>query len=522
VVPVPQVLPRLVDLAEGGFLLLEELIALNVTRLFPDMAVAGCHACRVTRNWDLDIDEEEAEDLLVTIEREVRRRDRGNAVRLEIAASADAEVIEELCGELGVEAGDVYRVDGPLDLPALLPAANRLEAKELHDEAFTPGHLALPQGPDLFAALRKRDVLLHHPYESFDSVVAFIEAAACDPDVLAIKQTLYRTGRDSPIVRALQKAAENGKQVTALVELKARMDEEANIVWARALERSGVHVVYGLIGVKTHCKIAMVVRREGGRVRRYLHLGTGNYNPQTARTYEDLSFFTSREEFAADAVRLFNLLTSSSRPRGWKRFIVSPLQMRGSWIRLIEREADHAAQGKTARIVVKVNALVDAEVIRALYRASRSGVQIDLLVRGICCLRPGLQGVSERIRVISVVDRFLEHARCFYFEAGGSQEVWLSSADWMPRNFQRRVEVAFPVEDPRLKTRIIDEVLGLSLADDVKAHRLRSDGVWERVPTSAGVRSQERLLAAARKAAAATEPDLRLLGGPRSRKRRRG
>ena len=526
VVPVPQVLPRLVDLAEGGFLLLEELIALNVAQLFPGMTVAACHACRVTRNWDLDIDEDEAEDLLVTIEREVRRRDRGNAVRLEIAASADDGMIDELCGELGLEAGDVYRIDGPLDVPALLPAANRLEAKELHEGAFTPVQQGVLEGADIFATLREKDILLHHPYDSFDAVVAFIDAAADDPDVLAIKQTLYRTGRDSPIVRALQRAAENGKQVTALVELKARMDEEANIVWARALEQSGVHVVYGLIGIKTHCKIAMVVRRENGRLCRYVHLGTGNYNTQTARAYADLSFLTSREEFAADAARLFNLLTSSSRPRGWSRFMVSPLHMRAALLDLIDREARHAAQGLPARIAVKVNALVDPEVIRALYRASQAGVQVDLLIRGICCLRPGLPGVSERIRVISIVDRFLEHARCFYFEAGGRQEVWLSSADWMPRNFQRRVEVAFPVEDPRLKARIIEEVLQLSLADDVNARRLRPDGVWERVPAQSALRSQDRLLAAARKAAAAEEGEMRLLeaqglGTPRAARRRR-
>src|SRR5437016_1388757 len=289
------------------------------------MTVAGCHACRVTRNWDLDIDEEEAEDLLVTIEREVRRRDRGNAVRLEIAASADDAMIDELRGELGLEAGDVYRIDGPLDVPALLPAANRLEAKELHEEAFTPVQQGFLEGADLFATLREKDLLLHHPYDSFDAVVAFIDAAADDPDVLAIKQTLYRTGRDSPIVRALQRAAENGKQVTALVELKARMDEEANIVWARALEQSGVHVVYGLIGYKTHSKVALVVRREAGGLRRYVHLGTGNDNPVTARIYEDLSIFTARDDFGADATSLFNLLTGYSKPTQWRKFKVAPL-----------------------------------------------------------------------------------------------------------------------------------------------------------------------------------------------------
>src|SRR5216684_3777959 len=419
VVPVPSVLPRLVEVPDSGrrnYVLLEDLIAQYVSQLFPGMPIEGCWAFRVTRNWDLSIDEEEAEDLLVTIEREVRRRDRGSAVRLEIAAGAEQQMVDYLVRALKLGA---------------------------------------------------RDVLLHHPYESFDPVVGLIEAAADDPSVLAIKMTLYRTGKDSPVVRALQRAAENGKQVTALVELKARMDEEANILWARALEQAGVHVVYGLIGYKTHAKVALVVRREAGGLRRYVHLGTGNYNPVTARIYEDLSIFTAREDFGADATSLFNLLTGYSKPSTWKKFRVAPLNLKS--------------------VVL---------------------VQIDLMVRGICVLRPGIPGVSERIKVISVVDRFLEHSRIWFFEAGGKREVYLSSADWMQRNFMRRVEIAFPVEDASVKERIVDEVLGTSLGDNVKARVLRADGQYERVqPGTHGtsvtpLRSQERFMALARKAAA--------------------
>src|SRR3954463_3270128 len=464
VVPVPLLLPRLVSLPDGS-VPLEDLIARDVTKLFSEMPIEGSWAFRLPRNWDLSIDEEEAEDLLVTIEREVRRRDRGAAVRLELSAQAEQHLSEYLVRALKLGASDVYRIDGPLNIPDLLPLLGRLDQKDLHDEPFTPVNPpAVGDGErDFFRLIREKDVLLHHPYESFDPVVSFIEAAADDPAVLALKITLYRTGKDSPVVRALQRAAENGKQVTALVELKARLDEEANIVWARALEQAGVHVVYGLIGYKTHSKVALVVRREAGGLRRYVHLGTGNYNPTTARIYSDLSLFTARDEFGADATSLFNLLTGYSRPTQWKKLKVAPLGLKAAVIEMIDRETELAKQTGKGRIVAKMNSLAESEVIKALYRASQAGVQIDLIVRGICCLRPGVPGISERIRVISIVDRFLEHARIWQFEAGGRREMWLSSADWMPRNFIRRVEVAFPIEDPALKDRITEEILGTAL-----------------------------------------------------------
>ena len=518
VVPVPSVLPRLVEVPDGRrtYVLLEDVIARHVAQLFPGMPIEGCWAFRVTRNWDLSIDEEEAEDLLVTIEREVRRRDRGSAVRLEIAAQAEQHLSDYLVRALKLGASDVYQIDGPLNIPDLLPLLGRIDQKELHDEPFTPVNPpAVGDGErDFFRLIREKDVLLHHPYESFDPVVSFIEAAADDPAVLAIKMTLYRTGKDSPVIRALQRAAENGKQVTALVELKARMDEEANILWARALEQAGVHVVYGLIGYKTHSKVTLIVRREAGGLRRYVHLGTGNYNLSTARTYSDLSLFTARDDFGADATSLFNLLTGYSRPTQWKRFKVAPLGLKAAVIEMIDREAELARQTGRGRIVAKMNSLVDSEVIKALYRASQAGVQVDLIVRGICCLRPGLPGVSERIRVVSVVDRFLEHSRIWFFEAGGKREMWLSSADWMPRNFIRRVEVAFPIEDSSLKDRIGEEILGTQLLDNVKARFLHPDGHYERIlPGSYGtpttpVRSQERLMTLARRGSAPAEQPL--------------
>jgi polyphosphate kinase len=512
VVPVPSVLPRLVEIPDHGrcFALLEDVIARHVAQLFPGMAVDGCWPFRVTRNWDLTIDEEEAEDLLVTIEREVRRRDRGSAVRLEIAAGAEQSMADYLVRALNLGPPDVYRPEGPLNIPDLLPLLGRIEQKDLHDEPFTP--VIPPQlgdgERDLFRLIRERDVLLHHPYESFDPVVSFIEAAADDPAVLALKMTLYRTGKDSPVVRALQRAAENGKQVTALVELKARMDEEANILWARALEQAGVHVVYGLIGFKTHSKVALIVRRETGGLRRYVHLGTGNYNPGTARTYSDLSLFTARDEFGADATSLFNLLTGYSKPLSWKKFRVAPMGLKSAVLELIERETQLAKETGRGRIIAKMNALSEPDAIRALYRASQAGVQIDLIVRGICSLRPGIPGLSDRIKVISIVDRYLEHSRIWYFEAGGKREVYLSSADWMQRNFVRRVEIAYPVEDPAVKERILDEVLATSLGDNVKARILRPDGQYERVlPGTNGtgatpLRSQERFMALARRVAA--------------------
>jgi polyphosphate kinase len=510
VVPVPSLLPRLVPVP-GGAVLLEDVIARHIAPLFPDMPIEGCWPFRVTRNWDLNIDEEEAEDLLVTIEREVRRRDRGSAVRLQINATAEAPVSRFLARALKLPESDVYHQSRPLAISALLEALTvKPELKHLQDESFTPAVPAAlgDESADLLDAVRAGDVLLHHPYESFEPVVAFIDSAADDPDVLAIKMTLYRAEEGSPIVRALQRAAENGKQVTALVELKARMDEEANILWARALEQAGVHVVYGLIGYKTHSKAALVVRREAGGLRRYVHLGTGNYNPVTARTYEDLSIFTAREDFGADATSLFNLLTGYSKPSAWKKFRVAPLGLKSAVLDLIDREAQIAKETGRGRIVAKMNSLQEPDVVKALYRASQAGVQIDLMVRGICVLRPGIPGISDRIKVTSVVDRFLEHSRIWSFDAGGKREVYLSSADWMQRNFVRRVEIAFPVEDAAVKERIIDEVLTTSLADNVKARILRADGQYERIQpgthgtSTAPLRSQERFMALARRAAA--------------------
>ncbi|MHB1844220.1 MAG: polyphosphate kinase 1, partial [Deltaproteobacteria bacterium] len=359
-------------------------------------------------------------------------------------------------------------------------------------------------------AISRGDILLHHPYEAFDPVVRFVEEAAEDPTVLAIKQTLYRTSGDSPFVRALSRAAENGKQVTAIVEIKARFDEANNIAWARRLEENGVHVVYGLLGLKTHCKVALVVRREGSAIRRYVHLGTGNYNPQTARQYTDLSIFTARQEIADDVSALFNMLTGYSQPPQWKRLAVAPLDLHRRVQELIGREAERARLGEPARIVAKLNSLADPGVIRALYAASNAGVEIDLLVRGICCLRPGVPGVSERIRVVSVVDRFLEHSRVLAFGDGDRAEVYLSSADWMPRNFHRRIEVLFPVEDARLRARLLDEVLGIACRDNAKAHRLGPDGSYSRAELrSPELRSQSALGEAARRTPAKAEPLLR-------------
>ena len=508
VVQVPSVLPRLVELpvrnGESGagaaafrFALLEDVIAMHVGDLFPGFRVVGCGAFRVTRNFDLSIDEDEADDLLKTIQKELRRRERGSAVRLEVTADAPPELIAFLRAALKLEPDDVYVLDGPLQLADLAALRERDELREHRDEPFasqpTP---PLGDADDVFEIIRRQDVLLHHPYDSYEDVVALLSEAADDPAVLAIKQTLYRTSADSPIVRALIRAAENGKQVTAVVELKARFDEAPNIAWAGALEEAGVNVVYGLIGLKTHCKMALIVRREGDRVARYVHLSTGNYNPATARVYSDLSYFTARAAFADDVGALFNLLTGYSASPSWKRFAVAPVDLQPRILELIARET---ALGKRGRIVAKMNALVDPETIAALYGASQAGVSIDLIVRGICCLRPGVPGVSDNIRVTSVVDRFLEHARIFYFEADGRREVYLSSADWMPRNFTRRVEVMFPIEDPALKARIVDEILTTELADRAKARRLSPDGRYERLrPTydepRGGLRSQARFI----------------------------
>ena len=520
VVQVPSVVPRLIRLpAAAGVVhcLLGELIAAHAGDLFPGFAVVNTAIFRVTRNWDLAIDEEESEDLVSTVQEELRRRDRGAAVRLEIAADAADSIVAALKQALRLDEADVYRVSGPLQIQDLSQLAEADGRPELRNEPFQPTlPPGLEEGTPVREAIGRGDVLLHHPYDAFDPVVRFVEEAADDPDVLAIKHTLYRTSGDSPFVRALSRAAENGKQVTALVEIKARFDEANNIAWARRLEESGVHVVYGLLGLKTHCKVALVVRREGGKLRRHVHLGTGNYNPQTARVYTDVSLFSAQPDLCDDVANLFNLLTGYAEPPRWKKLVVAPFGLQERLIELVDREAQKARKGEPARVIAKMNALVDAPVIRALYAASAAGVEIDLLVRGICCLRPGVPGVSERIRVTSIVDRFLEHARIFVFGAGEDPDCFLSSADWMPRNFHSRVEVMVPVEDKALKQRLVKEVLGLALADTARARRLQPDGTYRRAePGAAPVRSQAALAELARARSTPRQPVLRQVPAPR-------
>jgi polyphosphate kinase len=509
VVQVPAVLDRVVVLPGSPervrFVLLEDVIAAHLGTLFGGFRVLGHTVFRVTRNTDLTIDEDDAEDLLQTIEENLRQRMRGDAVRLEISERADQRFVQMLVTALDLHDRDVYRVAGPVDLTVLM-ALHRLEGfRTLKDEPLVPGAPpAFTSAADVFDLIRTQDVLVHHPYESFGPVVNFIERAADDPQVLAIKQTLYRTSGGSPIIRALERAAQDGKQVTALVELKARFDEENNIVWARSLEHAGVHVVYGVVGLKTHCKASLVVRREPDGIRRYVHLSTGNYNPTTARIYTDLGLFTAKPEFGEDASELFNLLTGYSQGRRWRKFLVAPLGLREQVVELIGREGRNAQQGRPARMVVKMNALVEPTVIDALYRAAQAGVRIDLVVRGTCCLRPGIAGLSENIRVISIVDRFLEHSRIFYFENAGEPEVFLGSADWMPRNFFRRIELMFPVEDARLKARLIQELLPVILKDNVKARQLQADGSYVRLTPGEGqeaVRSQAVFQTLARQSA---------------------
>ena len=510
---VPRMIPRLIRVPLAGarraFVATEDLIFRHTKLLFPQLRVLGQYAFRVTRDFDLQVDDDEGEDLLRSLQAELRRRERGNAVRLEVSGDVPEDSLKWLCRMLNLDAKrDVYKVDGPLFLGDMTVLSAGDERRDLRDDAFLPQYVPpLRDSDDFFETITARDVLLHHPYESFEAVIDFLSQAAEDPRVLAIKQTLYRTGGESPLVRALQRAAELGKQVTALVELKARFDEESNISWARALERSGVNVMYGLLGFKTHAKVLMVVRRERGGLKRYVHLATGNYNQQTARLYEDISMFTAREDIAEDATAFFNMLTGYSAPARWNRLIVAPLGLHEAVLGLIAREAEHARAGRPSGIVAKMNSLVDADVIAALYAASQAGVSVDLLVRGICCLRPGIAGVSDRIRVHTVIDRFLEHARIFHFKNGGQDEVFCSSADWMPRNFRRRVEVMFPVLDEQLKQRIIDEVLGIMRADTAKGWLLKSNGQYERLADrERGLRSQQRFMELARERAREQEP----------------
>jgi polyphosphate kinase len=492
VLQVPSVLNRLVPLpdeADGQrrLVLLEDVIGPRLDALFGGYRVTERVAFRVTRNSDLSIQENEVRSsLLSTIEETLRQRKWGEAVRLEISDRADEEFLAQLLSASApeLEERDVYKVAGPVDLTALA-ALWKLEGfRDLKDPPYEPQMPAvLANRKNVFTAIRDQDILVHHPYESFGAVVQFIEQASEDPQVLAIKMTLYRTADANPIITALARAAELGKQVTALVELQARLDEENNIDKARMLHKAGVHVVYGIVGKKTHCKAALVVRREHDGIRRYVHLGTGNYNPTTARLYTDLSFFTCRPEFGEDASALFNLLTGYSQGNNWNKLIVAPMHLANRLGALIEREREHAEAGFPARIIAKMNSVVDPQIIEVLYRASQAGVKIDLIVRGICCLRPGMPGLSDNIRVNSIVDKYLEHSRIAYFQNRDQPEVFLSSADWMPRNFRRRVEIMFPIENPQLKRRLVDGILGVVLADNVKARELLPDGTYRRVPS---------------------------------------
>ncbi|MCU0483374.1 MAG: polyphosphate kinase 1, partial [Chloroflexi bacterium] len=467
------------------FVPLEQVIAANLDTLFPGLEILEAHPFRVTRDADFDIEEDEAGDLMSAMEQELRRRRFGSAVRLEVEQTMPEDVLEFILAGIGLAPEGAFRVPGMLDLTCLWVLAN-LDIPEMRDPPWTPvvpRRLVPPdedEPADVFAAIRAGDILVHHPYDSFSaSVERFIAQAAGDPDVVAIKQTLYRTSGDSPIVRDLIRAADQGKQVVVLVEIKARFDEEANIVWARKLEQAGAHVVYGLVGLKTHSKSALVIRREGSGLRRYVHLGTGNYNPKTARTYTDLGLLTCRPELGADVTDLFNFLTGLSRQHVFRRLLVAPDTLRPRLRALIDREADHARAGRPAGIMLKVNAIVDPALIESLYAASSAGVSIDLVSRGICALQPGLPGISERIRVRSIVGEFLEHSRIFWFANGGLDEWYIGSADIMERNLDRRVEAVTPVEDLEARARLA-EIVEVLLADDRRSWQLGADASWRR------------------------------------------
>jgi polyphosphate kinase len=503
VVQVPRSLPRVIalprELAQGphDFVLLSSIIHEHVGELFPGMTPTGCHQFRVTRNSDLWVDEEEVDNLLKALQGELPTRNFGAAVRLEVADTCTDAIAAYLLGQVSLEPEDLYRVKGPVNVHRLSAIIDAVDRPDLLDKPFVP---AVPrrvaQSNDMFEVLRRGDLLLHHPYESFSPVVELLRQAARDPSVLAIKQTLYRTDQGSPLVESLIEAARAGKEVTAVVELRARFDEAANIDLATRLQEVGANVVYGIVGYKTHAKMLLIVRREQGRLRRYAHLGTGNYHARTARLYTDFGLLTAHRIVGEDVHRVFLQLTGLGRVKKLKKLVQSPFSLYAELTRLIDAEADRARKGKPARIRARMNSLSEPAVIRALYEASQAGVRVDLLVRGICCLRPGVPGVSENIRVRSIIGRFLEHSRAFWFDAGGEDRVLLSSADWMARNLFRRVEVAFPVEDARLKARVKHEAFEVFLGDDVAAWDLGADAVWRRArPSSGGGRlPQETLL----------------------------
>lgn len=495
-VQVPSVLSRIVKLPDDGsgnvsVVLLEEVIERNISKLFLNYNVVCAHPYRIMRNADLSIDEDEAADLLKEIQKQIKKRQWGEVIRLEVEKNMDPGLLKHLKKELQVKNDDIYKIGGPLDLTFLMKMYGMEGFDELKVEKYKPRkHPRLTGDYDIFEKIRMGDILLHHPYISFEPVIEFVRQAAEDEKVLAIKQTLYRVSGNSPIIAALAQAAENGKQVTVLVELKARFDEENNIVWAKMLEKAGCHVLYGLVGLKTHSKITLVVRKEEDGIRRYVHLGTGNYNDATAKLYTDTGLLTCSDSIGEDATAVFNMLSGYSEPVGWNKLSVAPLWLRNRFMKLIERETEYAKEGKKARIIAKVNSLCDKEIIAALYAASAAGVEIDLIVRGICCLKTGIAGVSENIKVRSIVGNFLEHARIFYFLNAGEEEVYMASADWMPRNLDKRVEIMFPIEDAQLKKQAI-EILDIQLKDNVKAQELGLDGVYKRVSS----RGKEKICA---------------------------
>lgn len=485
-VQVPSVLPRIVTIPKDEddcitIIPLEQIIEKNIHKLFLNYKVLCATPYRVMRNADLTIDEDEAADLLVEIEKQLKKRQWGEVIRLEVEDSIDKRLLKILKKELKISEEGIYRINGPLDLTFLMKVYGMDGFDHLKDAPHVPAYpKMLDPERDLFEQIREKDILLFHPYESFDPVVNFVKNAASDPQVLAIKQTLYRVSSHSPIIASLAEAAENGKQVSVLVELKARFDEENNIVWAKKLEKAGCHVIYGLVGLKTHSKITLVVRKEDDGIRRYVHLGTGNYNDSTAKLYTDMGMFTCKSSYGEDATAVFNMLSGYSEPLGWNKLVLAPTWLRDKFLSLIGREAENARKGRPAKIIAKMNSLCDADIINALYDASEAGVEIDLIVRGICCLKAGIPGLSEHIRVRSIVGTFLEHARIFYFYHDGMEEFYMGSADWMPRNLDKRIEILFPVEADDLKAEI-KHILDMQLADTKKAHLLLPDGRYEKV-----------------------------------------
>jgi len=485
-VQVPGVLPRIVPVpakkvTEKCVILLEEIIERNINKLFLNYDIVSTCKFRIMRNADLTIEEDEAEDLLKEIEKQLKKRQWGEAIRLEVEKETDKRLLNIISSELSIKEEEIYYIDGPLDLTFLMKMYGMTGFEGLKAAAHKPAAVTdIPEGKSIFECIREKDILLHHPYQTFTPVVDFIKEAAKDDKVLAIKQTLYRVSGNSPIISALAQAAENGKQVTVLVELKARFDEENNIVWARKLEHAGCHVLYGLVGLKTHSKITLVVRKEDDGIRRYVHLGTGNYNDSTAKTYTDIGLLTCKDSYGEDATAVFNMLSGYSEPLSWNKLSVAPLWLKDRFLHLIQREKENAEKGYPARIKAKMNSLCDRDVIVALYEASKAGVKIDLIIRGICSLKVGIPGISDNITVRSIVGNFLEHSRIFYFENNKNPEVYCGSADWMPRNLERRVEILFPIEEPKLKKEVI-HILDVELEDTVKAHIMQKDGSYKKV-----------------------------------------